>query len=225
MHRASAENPRFELLVTSMNAPATLSVPSSAIRSTHVMRRRPGTLWAAGLCIAAFSTGTAPALAAEPAVAAKPSVSSSVRTKTAPKKAALPADLPPEPATDAQRSAAERVYYGEYQCEFKQVVDIKPSEQHPAYVDLRFAKSSYLMKPVLSSTGAIRLEDVKGQTLMVQIASKSMLLNVKSGSRLVDDCVGERHRAEILAAKQRADLAEQQSSPGNSISAAATPTP
>lgn len=197
------------------------------------MRRRPGTLWAAGLCIAAFSAGTAPALAAEPAVAAKPSVkvaaspatSSSVKAKTAPKKAALPADLPPEPANDAQRSAAERVYYGEYQCEFKQVVDIKPSEQHPAYVDLRFAKSSYLMKPVLSSTGAIRLEDVKGQTLMVQITSKSMLLNVKSGSRLVDDCVGERHRAEILAAKQRADLAEQQSSPGNSISAAATPTP
>ena len=38
------------------------------------------------------------------------------------------------------------------------------------------------MKPVLSSTGAIRLEDVRGETLMVQIASKSMLLNVKTRS-------------------------------------------
>ena len=48
------------------------------------------------------------------------------------------------------------------------------------------------MKPVLSSTGAIRLEDVHGETLMVQIASKSMLLNVKTARRIVDECVSAR---------------------------------
>jgi hypothetical protein len=41
----------------------------------------------------------------------------------------------------------------------------------------------------LSSTGALRLEDVKGQTLMLQIAHKSMLMDVKIGQRLVDDCM------------------------------------
>ncbi|MFM9917148.1 MAG: hypothetical protein ACKVOX_15165 [Rhizobacter sp.] len=180
-----------------------------------------------GLSIALGGVLSSPAWAVESNAAkpATPAVSkAAARAKPMPKKA-LPAELPPEPASDEQRSAAERVYYGEYQCEFKQTVYIKPSEQHPAYVDLRFAKSSYLMKPVLSSTGAIRLEDVKGQTLMVQIASKSMLLNVKAGNRLVDDCVGDGHRAEVLAAMQRAAQEAEQSSLSNSISASAKPMP
>jgi dihydropteroate synthase len=58
------------------------------------------------------------------------------------------------------------------------------------------------MKPVQSSTGAIRLEDVTGETLLVQISNKSMLLNVKTGHRVVDDCVGSKQRELIAAAKQ-----------------------
>ena len=64
------------------------------------------------------------------------------------------------------------------------------------------------MKPVLSATGAIRLEDVRGETLMVQIASKSMLLNVKTAQRIVDDCVSPKQRelmAEAKAAKAAAE--------------------
>ena len=57
------------------------------------------------------------------------------------------------------------------------------------------------MKPVLSSTGAIRLEDVKGETLMVQIASKSLLLNVKTARRVVDDCISPKQRELIASAK------------------------
>ena len=38
-------------------------------------------------------------------------------------------------------------------------------------------------------TGALRLEDVRGETLFIQIRNKSMLMNQKSGQRLVDDCV------------------------------------
>ena len=57
------------------------------------------------------------------------------------------------------------------------------------------------MKPVLSSTGAIRLEDVRGETLMVQIAAKSMLLNVKTGHRIVDDCISPKQHELIEAAK------------------------
>lgn len=109
-----------------------------------------------------------------------------------------------EPATAEQVSASERVYYGEYDCDFKQVVQITASERHPSYVELRFAKNNYLMKPVLSSTGAVRLEDVKGHTLMIQIASKSMLMNVKTGTRLVDACVSPSQRVAIDAAKAAA---------------------
>jgi hypothetical protein len=41
----------------------------------------------------------------------------------------------------------------------------------------------------MSSTGALRLEDVTGRTLMLQIANKSMLMDTKIGQRLVDNCV------------------------------------
>ena len=52
-----------------------------------------------------------------------------------------------------------------------------------------------------ASTGAIRLEDVRGEALMVQIASKSMLLNVKTGHRIVDACVSPKQRELMEAAK------------------------
>ena len=68
-----------------------------------------------------------------------------------------------------------------------------------------------LMRPVLSTTGAVRLEDVKGETLMVQIATKSMLLNVKTARRIVDECVSARRR-ELIAEAKEAKAAEMAAS-------------
>jgi hypothetical protein len=140
--------------------------------------------------------GTVPAAEAtkpaKPATAAKP-VGKSARK--APAQPPLPQALP------EQIDAAGRVYYGAYECEFNQSVTIAKSEKHAAYVDVRSGKSTWLMKPVLSTTGVVRLEDVKGETLMVQIATKSMLLNVKTARRIVDECVSARQRELIAAAK------------------------
>ena len=129
---------------------------------------------------------------AKPAAAAKP-VGKSARK--APAQPTLAQALP------EQIDAAGRVYYGAYECELNQSVTIAKSEKHAAYVDVRSGKSTWLMKPVLSTTGVVRLEDVKGETLMVQIATKSMLLNVKTARRIVDECVSARQRALIAEAK------------------------
>ncbi len=142
---------------------------------------------------AAFAADTAQTT---PSPARKPA-----KVVAKPKAVAAPVEVVPEPATPEQISASERVYYGEYECDFQQVVHISASERHPSYVDLRFAKNRYLMKPVVSSTGAIRLEDVRGQTLMIQIASKSMLMNVKTGTRLVDACVSHSQRVALESTK------------------------
>jgi hypothetical protein len=126
----------------------------------------------------------------------------------APHKAMKKAPVPVEvvvPAADVdQMKAAELVYYGKYDCEFDDTVQITQSQEHPAYVDVTEKKSKWLMKPVLSSTGAVRLEDVRGETLMVQIATKSMLLNVKTGHRIVDACVSPKQRELMEAAKMGA---------------------
>jgi len=143
----------------------------------------------------------AAAVVALPAAAqtapAKPAAKAAAPAKAAPAK---PEMIIPD-AYPEQVKAAELVYYGKYDCEFNQTVDIAQSPKHPAYVTVKHGKGEWLMKPVLSSTGAVRLEDVKGETLMVQIASKSMLLNTMTARRIVDDCVSPRQRELIEAAK------------------------
>ncbi len=125
-------------------------------------------------------------------------------------------------ASPEQLDAAERVYYGVYDCEFNQSIHIVASTKHASYVDIKHGKADYLMKPVLSSTGAIRLEDVRGETLMVQISAKSMLLNVKTGRRLVDDCISPKQRELNDAA--RAEKAAAVAAAAAPSAPAATPT-
>ncbi|PPE71442.1 hypothetical protein IS481_11885 [Caldimonas thermodepolymerans] len=117
------------------------------------------------------------------------------------KAAAAPAEVQVAAATPEQLHAARLVHMGTSQCEFKQSVHITPSEKHPGYVDLRHGNRTWLMKPVLSPTGAMRLEDVRGEVLYIQIANKSMLLNMRQGQRMVDDCVHEQQRAAAMAVK------------------------
>jgi len=167
-----------------------MSIPSSTFRFASV---------AGALIACAFLSSTA--LAADaPVKAAKPAAKS---VKAAPPPVFAVPDAQPD-----QVKAAELVYYGMYDCEFQQTVSITQSAKHSAYVDVRHGKNDWLMKPVLSSTGAVRLEDVRGETLMVQISSKSMLLNVKTAHRIVDDCISPKQREMIAEAKAAKAAAE-----------------
>ena len=151
---------------------------------------------------AAQPAATAPAATGSakpaPAKSAKPAPA---KTTTA-KKPAVKAPPPPLPEADEEQlAAAKRAYLGLYECEFKQSITIEPNTKDVGYINVAFKKDTFVMKPVLSTTGALRLEDVTGRTLMVQIANKSMLLDVKVGQRLVDECVHPEQRAAIEAAR------------------------
>jgi hypothetical protein len=111
-----------------------------------------------------------------------------------PKAKQEPKPAPLAEATPEQLMAAERVLLGRYGCEFGKSVEVAKDMVHAGYVTLKLAKQTWTMKPVLSSTGALRLEDVKGQTLLLQILTKSMLMDVKSGRRVVDACVHDTQR-------------------------------
>jgi hypothetical protein len=156
--------------------------------------------------------GTACAGATLAQTAAKPAPTSAAKSpsksastapranKPAAKKAVLPPP-PPPPLADAdeeQLAAVERTYLGVYDCEFKQSIGITRNLK-PGYIDVSWQKETFTMKPVLSSTGALRLEDVTGRTLMIQIANKSMLMDTKVGRRLVDECLHPEQRAAIEA--------------------------
>jgi hypothetical protein len=151
------------------------------------------------LALAAFILCAAmPMAMAQTAPAKKPAASKAAKKAPAKAPEAMPILAPASPE---QADAAQRVYYGVYDCEFKQTIDISESKKNPSYVDVKHGSRDYLMKPVLSSTGAVRLEDVRGEALMVQIASKSMLLNVKTAQRIVDDCVSPKQRELIETAR------------------------
>ncbi|KAB0584918.1 hypothetical protein F7Q92_01820 [Ideonella dechloratans] len=152
---------------------------------------------------AVLSLGLLGAQAAHAVQPAKTKASKSAHAKAAPK---------PEPelvlpdADGPQNAAAALVDFGHYDCEFSQTVNVVMNPKHAGYVDVTFGKNVYTMKPVLSSTGAVRLEDVRGKTLMLQIAYKSMLMDTQVGRRLVDECVSQKQ----LEAKKAAEGVPQQ---------------
>lgn len=149
-----------------------------------------GTLVAlvSGSVLAQTAAPAAPARAASPAPAAAPAARpAAARPAQAQPRPAAPRPLPP--ATPEQLEAAQLAHYGDYACEFDQSLKVSLNPETGGYVNVAFKGRTHVMKPVLSSTGALRLEDVTGRTLMIQIGSKSMLMDTKIGQRLVDECV------------------------------------
>ncbi len=126
---------------------------------------------------------------------AQPPATKAAPPKAAPKKAVKPvavAAVPLSAADDEQKAAAGLAHLGDYACEFNQTVNVAINNLSPGYVDVAHNKQTWIMKPVLSSTGALRLEDVKGRMLMIQIANKSMVMDTQAGQRVVDGCQHEK---------------------------------
>jgi hypothetical protein len=105
------------------------------------------------------------------------------------------------PADEAQKAASDQVHYGKYVCDEKFEVFVERNQIVGGYVDVRYKKDVWVMKPVTSNTGAVRLEDIRGRVLLVQIPFKSMLLNTQTGQRIVDSC---QHDAQLDAQREAA---------------------
>ncbi len=84
---------------------------------------------------------------------------------------------------------SDRVETGRIPCELGAFVSIQKDERNPGRFNVEGKGFKYHMQPVVTSTGAIRLEDHKAGAVWVQIANKSMLLNQKQGQRMADECM------------------------------------
>ena len=128
-------------------------------------------------------------LGAGMALAQTPSSVSS--TAKATKKKESPKSLPmaEEPALAPHEiSIAERVHVGTLPCELGASVRMTADANAPGYFTLQGKGYKYRMRPVSTSTGAIRLEDEKAGAVWLQLANKSMLMDQKNGRRLADEC-------------------------------------
>ena len=86
-------------------------------------------------------------------------------------------------------SIAERVHTGRIACELGAHVNVSADQQNPGHFQVDGKGFKYLMVPVATSTGTVRLEDKQAGAVWLQIANKSMLMNQKLGQRLADECM------------------------------------
>lgn len=128
--------------------------------------------------------------AAKPAAKKKP-VATANRTnlKSAAKNVAAGIEAAEAALTPAELAIAERVHVGKLPCELGASVTLTADAKTPGYFDMQGKNFSYRMFPVMTSTGAIRLEDQKAGAVWLQLANKSMLMNQKLGIRLADECM------------------------------------
>jgi hypothetical protein len=84
-------------------------------------------------------------------------------------------------------AVAKRVHMGEIKCELGAEVEIKPMKREGFFL-VRHRLTRFVMHPVHSRTGAIRLEDPARGAVWLQLGNKSMLMNQKEGKRLADEC-------------------------------------
>ena len=77
---------------------------------------------------------------------------------------------------------------GVYRCELNRSVDVEQVSPDMQSAVLRFDKKEYRMKAVLARTGALRYEDQQSGIVWLIIAGKSMLLDMKHGKQLANEC-------------------------------------
>ena len=120
-----------------------------------------------------------------------------------------PAKAEPAPATNDdlnpnQLSLADRVLTGVADCEFKEKVYVEKIAGHSGNFKVTYEHKSYTMVPEETTTGAIRLVDLTGALVWIQIPMKSMLMNQKEHHRLVDGCQEDEQRIAVQASQKAA---------------------
>jgi len=105
---------------------------------------------------------------------------------------------PDAPASSEDLGIAQRVHLGAMPCELGATVHLSSDPAAPGYFHVTGKGFRYRMKPVATTTGAIRLEDPKAGAVWLQLANKSMLMDQKNGRRVADECA---HPDQVAFAK------------------------
>ncbi len=105
------------------------------------------------------------------------------------------------PLSDQEQATAAKVYVGFKACELGKSVQIDPVADAPGYFHLTMGGQRYRMRPVETTTGAVRLEDRAQGAVWIQLTHKSMLMSQRQGRRLADACTNAVQQAAAEAMK------------------------
>ena len=143
---------------------------------------------------AAPATGDAPALAAPTTSNTTPNAAvaaADVLPSVTASEGALAAPVPEQvvaPPVSPELWIAQQIHQGHLPCELGASVRIEADVRQPGFFHVHGKGFRFRMFPVLTSTGALRLEDKKAGAVWLQLANKSMLMDQKRGRRLADEC-------------------------------------
>jgi hypothetical protein len=115
-----------------------------------------------------------------------------------------------------QLEVSSRVATGSISCELGMHVTVSSNPQAAGRFILELGRERHYMEPVMTSTGAVRLEDVASGAVWLQLANKSMLMNQKLGKRMADACMN---------AQQSGVAMEMERNPGPGLLDAAVASP
>lgn len=104
--------------------------------------------------------------------------------------------------SDDELAIARTVHVGEMACELGGKVTVHALKREGFFLVAR-GVNRYVMHPVVSRTGALRLEDPARGGLWIQLGNKSMLMNQKEGKRLADECQSPEQAAFAEEMKKR----------------------
>jgi hypothetical protein len=96
-------------------------------------------------------------------------------------------DDPSVKLSEADLDVAKKVFIGEIPCELGASVKLTAGRRDGFFV-VSTKGHRFVMHPVESRTGAIRLEDPRRGAMWLQLGNKSMLMSQKLGQRLADEC-------------------------------------
>jgi len=130
---------------------------------------------------------------------------------------------PTNKLTEAEIAIAKRVHVGEMPCELGAKVTVKPLKREGFFLVSR-GVNRFVMHPVESRTGAIRLEDATRGALWLQLGNKSMLMNQKEGKRLADECQSPEQVAFAKEMKNRPPVNLLEPAPAAAPAATQAPT-
>ena len=114
-----------------------------------------------------------------------------IRVAAVPSSSAASPAVAPAPSvrpSQAEVAKAGDVYTGVIPCDLGADVTIAADPQNAGFFYVKAGNKNYHMRPVISRTGATRLEDSEAGAMWLQLGNKSMLLDQKLGRRIADGC-------------------------------------
>jgi hypothetical protein len=132
-----------------------------------------------------------------------------------------------KPLNTDQLNIASYIMVGRMPCELGAFVEVAADAKSPGYFNVQTRTQRFRMVPVVSVTGAARLEDAKAGAVWLQLTNKSMLMNQKLGQRLADECKSPAQAAAADAMKQNPgqSVLDNPSAPASAPGAVSAPTP